>query len=916
MPSRVLALAASTSLLASLLLAVPAAGVVTTLYVAHAAADETGTASGCTTPDFTTASLSDSAAIQAAVDDAAVNAAITTIHICGDAQWNLTATVHVDKDATYSLSFDGDGRSGASATVIDGADAVQLFQSTVCGTSCGSTYDAAHLTFSHVRLQNGLGAPYYINDYLQAYGITRGGAVGADGGAVHLVDVEVDSSSAQWGGAILADAVTVTDSVLDGNTASAAAGAIYSWGALAITGSTFTNNTSTASAGAVLARSTTISGSAFRHNRALVALPDVPTSEAGAVLIDNYASASASTITDTEFTDNSATYGGGVESSGPLEVTGSTFDANGAGGAGAAIFRFAGSAGSVTVTDSTFTTNHSDGSGGAVYVGDGLLTLAGTTSFSGNSADINGGAVWGGATVEAGAAVFDASTALHHGGAIYASGPVTIDGGSLTGNSAGSSLSDFGGAIYANGAVTLTNALVSGSSAGNGGAVYAANGFGISVTTSTLTANHADPTSGQGGALYTHGNVEITRSTASENTAASGGALFIWGDVTATNSTFAANSASGGGALYALTSGTLRNVTFKGNTAGDYGAIEGGSGPGSPSWAIDDTIFGAASDGCSFLGGGPVGNGNLTAAGGCPGTATTAAALALGVLADNGGPTQTVALGADSVALDSIAPVADACGTAADQRGTSRPQGAGCDAGAFEAVYVAPPADTTPPSAPGTPVVVLRTGASLTGSAIPVRVTWAASTDNVGGSGLAATPYTLERREGTGPWVGVTTYAGTSADTTVVAGKVTAFRVVARDVAGNPATGVASTARTYLLTQQTSAAVKYGGTWTKQSSALYSGGSLKYAKTAGRSASYTFTGRAIAFVTTRAAGRGKVVIFIDGIKVKTLDTTGATAYRWLAWSWGGTAKSHTIKIVVSGTAGRPRVDLDAFVVIK
>ena len=57
--------------------------------------------------------------------------------------------------------------------------------------------------------------------------------------------------------------------------------------------------------------------------------------------------------------------------------------------------------------------------------------------------------------------------------------------------------------------------------------------------------------------------------------------------------------------------------------------------------------------------------------------------IALGPLADNGGPTLTRALGADSVAVD--AAVLDAC-PPTDQRGAPRPEpgGVGCDSGAFE----------------------------------------------------------------------------------------------------------------------------------------------------------------------------------------------------------------------------------------
>ncbi len=55
----------------------------------------------------------------------------------------------------------------------------------------------------------------------------------------------------------------------------------------------------------------------------------------------------------------------------------------------------------------------------------------------------------------------------------------------------------------------------------------------------------------------------------------------------------------------------------------------------------------------------------------------------LGPLGDNGGPTSTHALPFGSPAVDAIP--AAACLVALDQRGVSRPQGSGCDIGAYEA---------------------------------------------------------------------------------------------------------------------------------------------------------------------------------------------------------------------------------------
>src|SRR5262249_35861008 len=53
-------------------------------------------------------------------------------------------------------------------------------------------------------------------------------------------------------------------------------------------------------------------------------------------------------------------------------------------------------------------------------------------------------------------------------------------------------------------------------------------------------------------------------------------------------------------------------------------------------------------------------------------------------LQDNGGNTDTLALSGESAAIDAIPTSAPNCGSNTDQRDLARPQGAGCDIGAFE----------------------------------------------------------------------------------------------------------------------------------------------------------------------------------------------------------------------------------------
>jgi hypothetical protein len=55
----------------------------------------------------------------------------------------------------------------------------------------------------------------------------------------------------------------------------------------------------------------------------------------------------------------------------------------------------------------------------------------------------------------------------------------------------------------------------------------------------------------------------------------------------------------------------------------------------------------------------------------------------LDALADNGGPTKTIALQADSPAIDQVIVNAPGC-SGTDQRGVARPLGLRCDIGAFE----------------------------------------------------------------------------------------------------------------------------------------------------------------------------------------------------------------------------------------
>ena len=108
------------------------------------------------------------------------------------------------------------------------------------------------------------------------------------------------------------------------------------------------------------------------------------------------------------------------------------------------------------------------------------------------------------------------------------------------------------------------------------------------------------------------------------------------------------------------------------------------------------------------------------------------------------------------------------------------------------------------------------------------------------------------------------------------------------------------------------------GSWQRIAGSGFAAGNVRRATAAGASAKYTFTGRAIAWVTTRGPDHGAVRIYVDGTLVGTVDARATTpGFRFIAWSrtWASSG-THTLRLVVVGTASRPRADVDAFEILR
>lgn len=155
---------------------------------------------------------------------------------------------------------------------------------------------------------------------------------------------------------------------------------------------------------------------------------------------------------------------------------------------------------------------------------------------------------------------------------------------------------------------------------------------------------------------------------------------------------------------------TLRNVTIGPNTAGSALGMWLEEDTGSSTLTVENAIF---SSSCAILGtptinDGGVSGGNIRTTGnGCPGSDAATNGLLLSALADNGGFTQTIAIGATSDALNFG--TGPGC-PATDQRGLTRALGGVCDSGAYERT-----ASNGPPVISTIPTQVISEDDSTTG---------------------------------------------------------------------------------------------------------------------------------------------------------------------------------------------------------
>ncbi len=310
---------------------------------------------------------------------------------------------------------------------------------------------------------------------------------------------------------------------------------------------------------------------------------------------------------------------------------------------------------SLSLYDSELTGNNA--STGAGISNSGGLTLTNVT-LSGNTAGSGGGIFNDGGAVASLINVILASNSATNGSGIYNSGTANLTSVTLSDNHFGTS----GGGIYNNsGTATLIIVTFSGNSALYGGGIYNEGGT-VTLNNVTLSGNSSGGAGGTygGGGIYNYsGTATLANVTLSGNSAfQTGGGIYNYsGTALLTNVTLSDNSATQGGSGGIRNDGTatLTNTIVANSVGGNCNTTISGS----SNLSSDNTCgFGAGRDNVAAM---------------------------LGPLANNGGATKTHALLPGSPAIDFGT---DAGCPYTDQRGASRPIGAHCDVGAYEAGYL------------------------------------------------------------------------------------------------------------------------------------------------------------------------------------------------------------------------------------
>ena len=418
----------------------------------------------------------------------------------------------------------------------------------------------------------------------------------------------------------------------------------------------------------------------------------------GAVGVFSVAQGAIVTMENLTIAQGSANSGAGIANSGNLTITGDDFVGNASVYYGGAIYN---SGGVLNVSNTTFTNNTATyGQGGAidndrttvVFTGTLAQGLPSVTGVHSGTQGLTVGQTVAGPGVPAGTTILAIATNGSTGTrTLTLSANATATGSeSLTAISAGTltvtNSSFTGGFAFQGGAInnkygtmTVTGSNITNNTATEGGGIF--NNAIASVTNSTIANNIAHDGGGIANDLTGVGKLYLANSTVAGNSGGNnGGGINSAGIVTIVNSTIAYNSVipGGPGGGIDVTSGTttIYNTIVADNTAGTGSTATPNDVSGTLAPASVNNLIGSA-------------GGGLT--NGVNNNIVKPAVIGLGTLGNYGGPLQTVPLLSTSPAIDAGAnSITGLTIPTLDERGALRGPaglnaGANVDIGAYEA---------------------------------------------------------------------------------------------------------------------------------------------------------------------------------------------------------------------------------------
>jgi CSLREA domain-containing protein len=631
----------------------------------------------------------------------------------------------------------------AETTIIEASDCNPVDEDTCTHNHrVFDVFSAGQLTLEEVTVRHGFGSvdgdgsidgggirnqgnltisKSIISDNKATYG---GGIWNFGTGIVTLTDsfLRNNEATSSGGGIWNANVVTLTGTTLSHNDAVSAGGGLFTTadGTVSISSGTIEFNEANNGGGILnygaltIANHATLSdnkaqtsgGGIFNGGSGTVTLTDselktnIALSQGGGL----YSSGGQVSIVDSDLTGNTAGSGAGISNTAEMNLTGGIISGNIADSSGGGIMNF----GDLEVVYGTISGNMANSGGGINSFGNLSIT---NTLLSGNEVDQNGGAILNSSGTLTLTKVEILDNTSNYGGGIYhnSSQAMTLVDNIISKNIAnqqgggvycGSASKDtvntiensnflenvsvnYGGGIYNFGNLNVINSHFETNTATNhsGGGIYT---YGDDASTRIEQSTFIKNAAFNGGGIMNHSNLEIVDSSFIENTALGtsgyGGGINNQKSLQISNSTLSGNLAAyGGGAVLNSINGSMLmiNCTLSGNSANNGGGLHN---VGSLDFANTIIANSVSVSDCWNDGGTITTNThNLVMDGTC--SPDVSGDPLLHPLGDNGGPTLTHTLLAGSPAIDTGD--LDEC-PATDQRGMPRPQGAGCDIGAFE----------------------------------------------------------------------------------------------------------------------------------------------------------------------------------------------------------------------------------------